>query len=303
MDNEQQALQLQKQNVSALYAIAEALQKQEDRYAALDNEKQLQKQAQELELEKEQSALATQDLVKSITKQIMTELSKAENMVLNGDTFKNVSHKDVFESDGGDEDKQVPAKDTNDTGDVQKPIQAMIKTQVVSELKKHFLKEHEAQYNNEEADDLEEEVMEEPIEEVMEESMDMVEKEGHDLEEGAAEYPMEEEEVDADTLKMMKGLQKQLKNLEANIPNLVMEKAQEMSDAQLLKSGFRKEQSRQPQVTSLAMGLDADDYAISKSSDSPDFDINKVSFSDLYNAKMKRDSEGTDGLPQDLFRS
>ena len=302
MDIEHQALQLQKQNVSALYAIAEALQKQEDRYAALDNEKQLQKQAQELELEKEQNELATQNLVKSITKEIMTELSKAQNMVLNGDTFKNVSHKDVFESDGGDEDKQVAAKDTNDTGDVQKPIQAMIKTQVVSELKKHFLKEHEAQYNNEDADALEEEVMEEPVEEVMEEPMDMVEKEAHeDEDEGAAEYPMEEEEVDADTLKMMKGLQKQLKNLEANIPNMVMEKAQELSEAQLLKSGFRKERSRQPQVTS--MGLDANDYAISKSADSPEFDINQVSFSDLYNAKMKRDAEGTDGLPQDLFRS
>ena len=302
MDIEQQALQLQKQNVSALYAIAEALQKQEDRYAALDNEKQLQKQAQELELEKEQNELATQNLVKSIRKEIMTEISKAQNMVLNGDTFKNVSHKDVFESEGGDEDKQVAAKDTNDTGDVQKPIQAMIKTQVVSELKKHFLKEHEAQYNNEDADALEEEVMEEPVEEVMEEPMDMVEKEAHeDEDEGAAEYPMVEEEVDADTLKMMKGLQKQLKNLEANIPNMVMEKAQELSEAQLLKSGFRKERSRQPQVTS--MGLDANDYAISKSADSPEFDINQVSFSDLYNAKMKRDAEGTDGLPQDLFRS
>ena len=298
MDTEQQALQLQKQNVSALYAIAEALQKQEDRYTALDNETQLQKQAQEVELEKAQNETATQDLVKSITKQIMTELSKAENMVLNGDTFKNVSHKDVFESDGGDEDKQVAAKDKNDTGEVQKPIQAMIKTQVVNELKKHFTKEHESLYADDDSADLEEEVMEEPAEVAMDEAVEDVEPEG------SSEYPMEEEEYDEDTFKMMKGLQKQLKNLESNIPNLVMEKAQEMSDAQLLKSGFRKERSKQPQVTSLAMGLDADDYAISKSKDgSADFDINKVSFSDLYNAKMKRDSEGTDGLPQDLFRS
>ena len=298
MDTEQQALQLQKQNVSALYAIAEALQKQEDRYTAIDNEAQLQKQAQDVELEKAQNATATQDLVKSITKQIMTELSKAENMVLNGDTAKNVSHKDVFESDGGDEDKQIAAKDTNDTGEVQKPIQAMIKTQVVNELKKHFTKEHESLYADDAADELEEEVMEEPEEVAMDEAVEDVEPEG------SSEYTMEEEEYDEDTFKMMKGLQKQLKNLEANIPNLVMKKAQEMSDAQLLKSGFRKEQSKQPQVTSLAMGLDADDYAISKSKEgSADFDINKVSFSDLYNAKMKRDSEGTDGLPQDLFRS
>jgi len=298
MDTEQQALQLQKQNVSALYAIAEALQKQEDRYTAIDNEAQLQKQAQEIELEKAQNVTATQDLVKSITKQIMTELSKAENMVLNGDTLKNVSHKDVFESDGGDEDKQIAAKDKNDTGEVQKPIQAMIKTQVVNELKKHFTKEHESLYADDDSAELEEEVMEEPAEVAMDEAVEDVEPEG------SSEYPMEEEEYDEDTFKMMKGLQKQLKNLEANIPNLVMEKAQEMSDAQLLKSGFRKERSKQPQVTSLAMGLDADDYAISKSKDgSADFDINKVSFSDLYNAKMKRDSEGTDGLPQDLFRS
>ena len=219
-------------------------------------------------------------------------------MVLNGDTLKNVSHKDVFESDGGDEDKQVAAKDKNDTGEVQKPIQAMIKTQVVNELKKHFTKEHESLYADDAADDLEEEVMEEPEEVAMDEAVEDVEPEG------SSEYPMEEEEYDEDTFKMMKGLQKQLKSLEANIPNLVMKKAQEMSDAQLLKSGFRKEQSKQPQVTSLAMGLDADDYAISKSKEgSADFDINKVSFSDLYNAKMKRDSEGTDGLPQDLFRS
>jgi hypothetical protein len=298
MDIEQQALQLQKQNVSALYAIAEALQKQEDRYTALDNETQIQKQAQELELEKAQSETATQDLVKSITKQIISELSKAENMVLNGDGVKNVSHKDVFEADGGDEDKQVAAKDKNDTGEVQKPIQAMIKTQVVNELKKHFTKEHESLYADDAADDLEEEVMEEPEEVAMDEAVEDVEPEG------SSEYPMEEEEYDEDTFKMMKGLQKQLKSLEANIPNLVMKKAQEMSDAQLLKSGFRKEKSKQPQVTSLAMGLDADDYAISKSKEgSADFDINKVSFSDLYNAKMKRDSEGTDGLPQDLFRS
>ena len=120
--------------------------------------------------------------------------------------------------------------------------------------------------------------------------------------EGSSEYPMEEEEYDEDIFKMVKDLQKELKKQIDSIPNMVLKQAQELSESQLLKSGFRKESTKQPQITR-AMGLDDTDYAvIQKSQDSEDFDINKVSFGDLYTAKMKRDSEGTDGLPSDLFR-
>ena len=102
---------------------------------------------------------------------------------------------------------------------------------------------------------------------------------------------------------MVKDLKKELKDAMASIPAMVMKQAQELSESQLLKSGFRKEQSKQPQITK-AMGLDEADYAIQKSQDSgEDFDINKVSFGDLYTAKMKRDAgENTDGLPENFFR-
>lgn len=300
---------------AAMYAVAEGLQKQEDRALAQDAEIALQKQAAALELEKAQNATATQDLVKSITEAVVANISKQttiygekENMELNGDVARDETHKDVFYKEGGDEDKQVKAKDTNDTSTVQQTIHAggstslqlMIQKSIdeaVLKIEKHFLKEHEAQYSGNGEDAVEEAVMEEPVEEEM--GMDAVEPEG------SAEYPMEEEEYEEDTFKMIKSLQKQLETSLAAIPEMVVAKAQEISDQQLLKQGFRKEQSRVPQVTSLAMGLDADDYAIQKSQGetTEDFDINKVSFGDLYTAKMKRDAEGTDGLPQNLFRA
>ncbi len=128
--------------------------------------------------------------------------------------------------------------------------------EAIVKLEKHFLKEHEAQYAGNGEGEVEEAVMEEPVEEEM----------GMDVEpEGSTEYPMEEEEYDEDTFKMLKDMKKSFDAQIAAIPALVQKQAQEISEAQLQTQGFRKEQSRQPQVTSLAMGLDADDYAISKS--------------------------------------
>jgi hypothetical protein len=297
MDEKEQ--QLQKQNVAALYAIAEALQKQEDRSAAQDAEVALVKQSQELEVEKAQTVSDTQDLVKQISEAVLTNILK-ENMELNAGETRDETHGDVFYQEGGDEDKQVKAKDTNKTNEVQQTIHAggskalqLMKQEIVAELKKHMTKEHEALYSEDVEDAVEEKVMEEPVEEVLDMDVEP---------EGSSEYPMEEEEYDEDTFKMMKSLKKQMADMQKAIPEMVMQKAAELSEAQLLKSGFRKEQNKQPQVTK-AMGLDESDYAISKSQDNPDFDINQVSFADLYNAKMARDSgTGTDGLSENFFR-
>jgi hypothetical protein len=178
-------------------------------------------------------------------------------------------------------------------------IQKSIEEAIVK-IEKHFLKEHEAQYAG--GDDravgaVEEEVMEEPVEEEM--GMDSVELEG------ASEYPMKEEEFDEDMSpeKMYKSFKKQLTDLTAAIPALVMKEATKLSEATLQKQGFRKEISRQPQITN-AMGLDQSDYAISKSKGSDEkFDITEVSYKDLYNAKMARDAgTGTSELPSDFFR-
>lgn len=308
--------QLLKGVTAAMYANAEELQKSNDEREAQRAEVALIKAQQEMELEKVQNEQQTQELVKQIKEGVLAELQKAnsiygekENMDLNGDKEKSVSHKDVFYSEGGDEDSQVDAKDHNETDEVQqtlhaggtKSLQLMIKKAIRETLgpdfQKHFLKEHEAQYAGGDDSGVAEEVMEEPVEQDM--GMDM-----GDEGDGSAEYPMEEEEFDMDSEKMYKSLQKQLQTAMESIPDMVMKKAQELSEAQLLKSGFRKEQSRQPQITKQAMGLDASDYAIQKSQDSgKDFDITKVSFGDLYTAKMQRDTgSGTEGLPEDFFK-
>lgn len=309
MEDKQVEQHLQK-NTAAMYAIAEQLQKQEDRWTAQDAEVALQKQAKELEVAKAQNAIDAQELVKQITDGVLADLAKStiygqkENMELNGDEEKSVSHKDVFYSEGGDEDSQVDAKDENKTEEVQQTLHAggakslqLMKAEIVSELKKHFLKEHEAQYAGGDDSAVAEEIMEEPAEEAMD--MDT----GMEDPEGSSEYPMEEEEYDQDTFKMVKDLQKELKAQIASIPSMVLKQAQDLSESQLLKSGFRKESTKQPQITR-SMGLDDADYAIQKSQETTeDFDINKVSFGDLYTAKMKRDSEGTDGLPANFFRA
>mgnify|MGYP001580261017 CR=1 FL=1 len=132
----------------ALGAVSDSLSKMNvhlDKQAAKEEEM---KMAKEAEMAKTETNLAKQNLIKEITTGVISSLQK-ENMELNASKFHPVKHKDIFNAEGGDEDKQVDAKPRPDTKEVQKPIQAMLKELIA--LNKHFLKQHADLYEDEEA--------------------------------------------------------------------------------------------------------------------------------------------------------
>ena len=269
----------------ALQANAEALQKMDKYFEKMDEEHE---EVKEKEREEEMQK-SKESLVKEISFATL-ELMKKENMELNADKFHQVSHGDVFGRKMGDEDAQVDVegKLRTDTGEVQKPIQAMLKSISAEDyisLQKHFLKEHASLYegddkNGEEdvipgVEDVEEDVMtdggdeELDVEGDMEEDVDLVSKNwgmakrgDHDEDDWeSTDYPMDEDDMDK-MYKSMKGMSKRelfkaMLKKQQTIKSNVKSEAQKLSEKSLQKQGFTKEISRSPRVIKKdSLGLD-----------------------------------------------
>ena len=264
---------IQNQNeglILAMQANADVLQKMETHFQKMDEEKE----KMDEEKEEEEMLKSKEAIMKEISIATL-ELLKKDNMVLNADKMHNVSHPDVFGRAMGNEDAQVDVegKLRTDTGEVQKPIQAMI-LQLQKEmkmLKKHFTKEHASLYENDEEeamDSVEEDVMTDigdedmSIEGNMEDDMNMEEDDtGMDDDWESTDYPMDEDDMD----KMYKSMKKMSKKdmfkamlkKQISVQNNVKSEAKKLSEKTLQKQGFRKEVSRTPRVIRKdTLGLD-----------------------------------------------
>lgn len=290
-----------RKNNLAFGAVAETLTQLNGYFQKQELEEEEKEKEMVRELEKQQSEESKSTLIKEISTAVF-EVLKAENMQLNANQVRNVKHKDIFYSGGGDEDKQVDANATNDTSEVQKPIQAMIKSEVAN-IMKHFLKEHEALYTG---DDVKEDVMSEEAEEGMEMEPEMeMDDMGHDDDMGgedfeSAEYPMEEDDYE----KMYKSLKKDFVRLrKATNPQRNIENAaRKMSENTLQKQGWNKEVSRQPRrITENTLGLD--DTVLQKSANTGDVteQLSNMSWRELTLLRAQRDSGNHDGLPREII--
>lgn len=285
----------------ALGAVAETLRKMNTRLEKQDYLDENEKKEEAMAMEEEKNNLVKQDLIKEITQGVIQSLIK-ENMALNADKFHSVKHKDVFNKEGGLEDSQVDAKLRTDTGEVQKPIQAMIKEEISKgfiELKKHFLKEHADLYEN---DDKKEDVLHGKEEEALVSQVEPLPDEEEDEEEnGSAEYPMNEEKYDEDVIK---SLRKEFSAFKKSFDENVDKKAKIIADEMLKNQGWQKEVSRQPRlIKDKTMGV-SDETQIKKSDD-PKEDIVKqlaqLSWNELSRMYRAKKIGATDGLPRELI--
>ena len=304
-----------RKNNLALGAISETLTKMNDHLEKQEQEHEEEELERAHDLEKAQANESKSALIKEISTAVF-EVLKMENMELNADKMRSVSHKEIFTENGGDEDKQVDAEDTNDTSKIQQPLQAMVKSEVVAVMK-HFLKEHEALYGH---DDVKDDVMTEDAEEELEMDMDIPELEEasqdipmggsddaggegeRDSFEGSAEYPMEEDDYE----KMYKSIKKAYIKLKKGSPKsngVDFEKAvSARSEATLKKQGWNKEISKQPRlINESTMGLD--DIVLNKSANNGDVaeQLSSMSWKELTHLRARRDSGQHDGLPREII--
>ena len=287
----------------ALGAVSDSLSKMNvhlDKQAAKEEEM---KMAKEAEMAKTETNLAKQNLIKEITTGVISSLQK-ENMELNASKFHPVKHKDIFNAEGGDEDKQVDAKPRPDTKEVQKPIQAMLKELIA--LNKHFLKQHADLYEDEEAkEDVLHGEEEKPVEMAAvgmgEEDEEMVAEEA----DGAAEYPMEEDEFkDKDMYKQFKALKKEMSSLKKSFDTEVEKKATKMADETLAKQGWTKEISRQPKlIKDKTMGLNEVPITKSKNKYEVAEELSQLSWKQITDMRAQALSGDTEGLPSEVVGS
>jgi len=262
-----------------------------------DEDDEHKKYEEDMEMERQQGVLAKEQLIKDITAGVIQSLTK-ENMELNADKFESVSHSDIFEKDGGDEDKQVDVALRNETNEVQKPIQAMMKELVtmsasIADLKKHFLKEHADLYEH---DETKEEVMGDDEMGMDEPDVPMPDM-GMD-EEAEDEYPMDENEE----YKMVKSLKKEINALKKSFDGAVENKAKQLAESTLKRNGWNKETSKQPRlIKNTTMGLDENPIIKSQNTEEIVDQLSSMSWGELANLRHKKLTGNTDGIPQELL--
>ena len=254
---------MQKQNdglLLALQASAEVMQRLDNKLEKMEHYDDEKREKEDSMKEEEELEKAKNTLVEE-TAGAVVELMKKENMELHGDTFRKVSHKDVFNQGGGVNDAQSSPDLVTETGEVQKPLQAMLKSMTVKEyqmLQKHFLKEHANMYEHDEIEDTASGDVAEDVLEADEElgmnddfekdmgngEMDMDMGMEDDME--PANYPVEEDDYE-----------KMYKSLKKSYNQRVQGEARKMAEATLKKQGWNKEINRQPRrMSEKTMGLE-----------------------------------------------
>jgi len=215
--------------------------------------------------------------------------------------------------DAGD-DEEIEAKPRTATSEVQRPIQAMQKSKKV--ISKHYMENMDKEHHDYHMkDDMKDDVVDNynVEEEPLDNNPPPVE------EEGAAEYPMQEDEYKAEKnevqlmRKQLADIQKQLNKVGEE--NQALKKGMEKQvnktvEERLSKMGYRKVQGNQPQVKTLGLNSDVD---IRKSqTNSPSIQTNPtqndiieqlsdVSFSALLNAREALGQGNTSGIPKELL--
>ena len=263
-------------NTLALSAVAEVLQKMDDRFVR-DEDAVLAKQEQEQAVD-ERSAM-----VKAIASEVYGMMKADNGMDVDGTKVRSGT-----KMKGRGEDSESPINPTTKISDQQATIQAAEDEEENGKKKFNFDKKQ---------DDEEEEE---------------VEKEGN----GAKEYPEEEEEAkkgmykgededkeedDKEIEEMAKeldALKKQIANTEANMQKAV----QAESEQRLRKMGFREELGLKAPQMMTPLGIDGT-TPIVKAQESADTveQLANLSWKELRNIQAQIEMGNTDGVPRELL--
>ena len=265
----EQILKNQEGTMYALGALAEVMQKMNERFdVQAEHDQAIRKEQEEAEIQKAETE-ARDAFVNEIAQAVLNQVQE-----LNADKERSVSKKHSWPiKGGGTEDAQVEHKLMSDTDKVQMPIVAgdvVVKGEDATAIQKH-----DVMY----ADDEMEESAELPVVDDGEEEdgkgYGMARKDHHDEEEPVMEDDEEEEEVrngyPMSEMKMLakqlEAVTKELNALKSGYSGNIETKAAAMADATLQKQGWTKELAKEPrQLPEQSFGL-AD---IQKSQDSQD---------------------------------
>ena len=272
--NERLEKQMEGTNL-ALAAVAEVLQKMDDRLAKEEHDAIASAEASAAEA-------AKADLVKSVASEVVALLKEG------GDQGMDVS--------GDDRKAQSTGKGPQDADDSESA--ANVATKI--EDQQNTI---QAAYHGDEDDDKKDKAMEKGAHDDEDKEEKGMYKEDDD--DKADDIPESEEkgmddDDDDDMEKMQKqlaSLQKQLAETQANIQNAV----QSESEERLRKMGFREENGLQAPKVMNGLGVDST-TPIQKSAtvDTPD-QLAELSYSELRNLQHKIESGETDGLPKELL--
>ena len=261
----------------ALAAVAEVLQKMDARFS-VDEEALIRK------AEAKEAANERLTLVKEIASEVVGFLKADQGMDVDG-----LKTRSAAKVKGTGDDNEKPANVKSNIADQQATIQAMRKQD------EDIVDEEEPKKGGymiavDEDDD----------EEKIENGMDDEKDPDDDLDkEGSEEYPVEEEEPEADELKSMaKELRKMKKQL--RLQKASMEKTiQTEAESRLRKMGFREENSLQrPQI----LGVDGSTPIVKKDNGVETVVLlMNLSYKQLRDLQAQIEMGNTDGVPKELM--
>mgnify|MGYP001562405969 FL=1 len=262
----------------ALSAVAEQLQKLNTRLEKEDVvDEDAAKEAEKAAAEEEEKAFK-----KSIVTDVIAALKEGGLMDLNAKKEVKVGGKDKWPMSGrpAAEDEEKTTKVRTETGEVQKPIQAMKKAA--------DLEEEEKDKELMPGEEMEEKGVVPPEEMVPEEDEDK---------DGSEEYP---QEMKAVISKMKADFKKQLasfqKSMETNI--------KKETESRMRKMGFREERGlASPKIRSL--GVDETPIVKAQKASSPEEmanELSKLSYKQINRLRFQMEAGDTTGVPRELLQ-
>ena len=260
-------------NTLALTAVAEVLQKMDERFVR-DDEAVIAKQ------EEDQANDARTAMVKAIASEVYGMIKADQGMDVDGTKVRSGT-----KAKGHGEDKEYPVSPTTNIADQQATIQAQDEEEDEKEEPRKGMYKGGEDYPEEEEDG---------------KKVDKADDEEDEKIEHARDDENEDDKEESDVQAMAKelaALKKQLETTEVNMQKAV----QTESENRLRKMGFREEIGLQAPSITNPLGIDGTTPIVKGSSgvDTVD-DLAKLSYSELRNMQAKIEMGQTEGLPREI---
>ena len=257
-------------NTLALTAVAEVLQKMDERFVR-DDEAVIAKQ------EEDQANDARTAMVKAIASEVYGMMKADQGMDVDGTKVRSGT-----KAKGHGEDKEYPVSPTTNIADQQATIQAQDEEEEDKPTKGMY-----------EGGDDDKENPEEEVGKAQDEDEEDIK---HARDDENEDDDKEESDVQA-MAKELAALKKQLETTEVNMQKAV----QTESENRLRKMGFREEIGLQAPSITNPLGIDGTTPIVKGSSgvDTVD-DLAKLSYSELRNMQAKIEMGQTEGLPREI---
>ena len=280
-EHDEQMVEVLKSNQMAMVAVAEVLQKVDNRIEAAETAEMQSREAQEEDEMRKAESERLSGMIKSAIQEALPEIVKTVNMELNGDsqtTAREGTPWPMSANPHKDDETEEKASMRTQTSEVQKPIQAMEKEDGEGLEKEHKDKDKDKDKDVEE------------------------------------EYPMEEKAGMMMRDKNMANnmnMSKMWEEMQAEVTELrkqnveIKDSVEAQVKDRMSKMGYHEEQSRTPKLLPTS-GFN--EVPIIKAEDGPRDptkvadDLSELSWNQLWNLRIQMENGNTDGVPKELIR-